>query len=68
MIADWDQPGLGLPWGEQIELCNQALREGVRVVLADSAYLRESGGVGCMLREEVRYRGRDCSVDFLRVA
>ncbi|MGB5467512.1 MAG: hypothetical protein WBM84_15660 [Sedimenticolaceae bacterium] len=68
VIADWDQPGLGLPWVEQIELCNQALREGVRVVLADSVYLRESGGVGCVLREEATYRNRDCGVDFVRVA
>ena len=50
VIADWDQPGLGLPWEAQIELCHQALRDGVRVVLGESRSLRAVGGVGCRLR------------------
>jgi hypothetical protein len=52
VIADWDQPGLGLPWEPQIELCHQALRDGVHVVLGDSPSLRAVGGVGCRLRRE----------------
>lgn len=51
VIADWDQPGLGLPWEAQMELCHQALRDGVPVVLADAPALREAGGVACRLRE-----------------
>jgi hypothetical protein len=49
VISDWDQPGLGLPWEAEIELCREALRRRVPVVLADSLGLRESGSVGCRL-------------------
>lgn len=54
VVADWEHPGLGLPWETAIEVCFEALRRGVPVVLADSRRLREAGGVGCLLREPVR--------------
>lgn len=47
-IADWDKPGLGLPNAAKIEVCLEALRRGVRVILAESARLREVGGVACL--------------------
>lgn len=50
IIADWDSPGLGLPLESRIEICLAALRQGVRVVLADSVRLRNAGGVACLLR------------------
>ena len=52
VIADWDQPGLGLPWEEEIGICHEAMRSGARIVLSDSLQLREAGGVGCLLDEQ----------------
>lgn len=52
VIGDWDQPGLGLPWEAEIQVCHEALRRGVRVVLGDSIRLRQRGGVGCLLRQD----------------
>jgi hypothetical protein len=54
VIADWDHPGLGLPWEDEIELCHQALRQGVRLVLAESVGLRHAGGVGGLVGERGR--------------
>ena len=50
VITDWDHPGLGLPWEDEIAICYEALRNGVRIVLSDSIPLREAGGVGCLLK------------------
>lgn len=50
-IADWDKPGLGLPNAAKIEVCLEALRRGVRVILAESTRLREVGGVACLCSE-----------------
>ena len=50
VIADWDHAGLGLPWEAKIELCRDALRRDIRVVLADSIRLCRAGGVGCLRR------------------
>lgn len=52
VIADWDHPGLGLPWDAVIEICYEAVRAGARIVLADSVPLREAGGVGCLLHSQ----------------
>ena len=49
-IADWDKPGRGLPNEAKIEVCMEALRRGVRVILAESSRLREGGGVACLCR------------------
>jgi hypothetical protein len=57
VIADWDRPGLGLPWEAQIQVCHEALRRGIRVVLGDSVRLRENGGVGCLLRHDAASAG-----------
>jgi hypothetical protein len=56
VIADWDHPGLGLPWEDEIELCHEALRRGIRLVLADSVGLRQAGGVGGLVGEHCRSR------------
>lgn len=51
ILAGWDQPGLGLPWDAELEVCCEALRRRKRVILVDSPQLRESGSVACLLRE-----------------
>jgi hypothetical protein len=53
VIADWDHPGIGLPWEAEVEICLEALQRNKRVVFGDCAQLREAGGVGCLLREGV---------------
>ena len=71
VIGDWDHPGLGLPREAAIEICFEALRRGVRVVLADSLSLRQAGGVGCLLRhrwEEAKTPSVEPSAGFDRVA
>ena len=51
VLAGWDQPGLGLPWDAELEICCDALRRRIRVILVDSPQLQRSGGVACLLRE-----------------
>lgn len=51
VLAGWDQPGRGLPWDAELEICCEALRQRKRVILVDSPQLLESGGVACLLRE-----------------
>ena len=64
IITDWDRPGLGLPLESRIVICLAALRQGVRVVLANSLRLRKAGGVACVLghsdtKVEVQHGGHD---------
>ena len=45
MIADRGRLDVGANWDAKIELSRQALRQGARVLLADTAGLRRLGGV-----------------------
>lgn len=50
VIADRGRLDVGANWDAKIELSRQALRQGARVLLADTAGLRRLGGVACLLR------------------
>jgi hypothetical protein len=68
VLSDWDRFGHGLPWEAKVEICFEALRRRVKVILCDSLRLREAGGVGCLLRQDrpVDARSDDAAPDRLR--